>query len=191
LACGIAGRSGKGKNAFLPDKAGSIGLNFTKHTINQGGNVLGRKGQGLTDYLVVFFAIVVIALFVVAVMGWLPEEEKETGEASRRYWQDANPFAVADYVLENGRMPVLVLKNNTSQTLTVESVRLGDYAYDAAGAEFAGGSEARVTLKGAALNCTRGKTYSYELEISYMKRLGSSEVALTESGTEPLAGICS
>ena len=93
--------------------------------------MLGRKGQGTTEYIIILAVVIVIALIVVGVMGWIPGLGTGITESqSKAYWASSSPFAITSYELKSTVVaPVLVLRNNTSQSLSVTGVKIGSTTY--------------------------------------------------------------
>lgn len=149
-----------------------------------------RKGQGTTEYLIILAVVIVIALVVVGVMGWIPGLGTGLSESqSKAYWQSTSPFAITTYQVTGGATPILVLRNNTSQNLSVTTIKIGNTTVTAADANFTGGQEKSLTAAGS-ITCTSGNPYSYDVDINYLKTVGSSTVVLTQKGSKPLIGTC-
>ena len=48
-----------------------------------------------------------------------------------------------------------------------------------------------IQVNDPAIDCgNSSEPYSYEVALNYVKKVGSSTVSLTQSGTKPLVGIC-
>ena len=154
--------------------------------------MIGKRGQGTTEYLIILAVVIVIALIVVGVMGWIPGLGTGITESqSKAYWQSTSPFAITTYQMTNGVEPVIVARNNTSQSLSITGMTINSVAYTtAADANFTGGQEISVTLTDNTVSCTVGNPYSYEVEINYTKSVGGTTVDLTQIGTKPMVGVC-
>ncbi len=153
--------------------------------------MIGKRGQGTTEYLIILAVVIVIALIVVGVMGWIPGLGTGITESqSKAYWQSTSPFAITTYQVTDAAVPTIVARNNTSQSLSVTGMTINSVVYTIIDANFTGGQEASVSLIGDNAACTGGNPYSYEVEISYSKTVGGTTVPLTQIGTKPMVGVC-
>ena len=152
--------------------------------------MIGKRGQGTTEYLIILAVVIVIALIVVGVMGWIPGLGTGITESqSKAYWQSTSPFAITTYQVTDAAVPTIVARNNTSQSLSITGMTINSVAYTT-DTDFTGGAEASVTLDGSNVTCTGGNPYSYEVEIEYTKTVGGTTVPLTQIGTKPMVGVC-
>src|SRR3989339_168382 len=106
--------------------------------------MLHRKGQGTTEYLIILAVIIVIALIVVGVLGWIPGVGTGiTQSQSQAYWASTSPFAMTQYEVfsDGSTAPIIVLRNQTSNKLTLTDIRLTSTSLATTDTEFTGGSE--------------------------------------------------
>jgi hypothetical protein len=158
----------------------------------KGGYAMNKKGQGTTEYLIILAVIIVIALIVVGVMGWIPGIGTGITESqSRAYWQSTSPFAITLYeVSESGAgSSDLVLRNQTSNTLTVTAIDIEGVQAFSGSQALVGGTEKSITVSKVP-SCNSGNPYSYDVTITYTRTVGGAEVTLTQTGTKPLVGTC-
>ena len=149
------------------------------------------RGQAILEYVAIIFAVLAIAVIVAIAMGWFPGISPQLifGNSNKDYWQSATPFAITSYRISASGQPEITLKNNTSQSLSLLSVKLGSVEIAANDANFTGGDEKNIADAG--LNCERqGEDYSYDISITYLKTVGQSTVKMEQKGEQPLKGTC-
>ncbi|AJF60492.1 MAG: class III signal peptide-containing protein [Candidatus Diapherotrites archaeon] len=155
--------------------------------------MLHRKGQGTTEYLIILAVIIVIALIVVGVLGWIPGVGTGiTQSQSQAYWASTSPFAMTQYEVfsDGSTAPIIVLRNQTSNKLTLTDIRLTSTSLATTDTEFTGGSE-KSAVNATAIDCGNSTDpYSYDVNISYSRTVGGSTLNLTQVGIRPLVGVC-
>ena len=155
------------------------------------------KGQGATEYLVILGAVLLVAMVIIALLGWFPQvggpsREKE----SESYWSTATPFSITTVRLTNGTA-LLVLANRGSDKLNVTEIQFDDgagvvrnlstgYNVFTAGEEkaiyvpnFVNGNPCTYTATGRAFEITQ-VTIMYNF-MTYSMR---------QSGARPLVSTC-
>ncbi len=155
------------------------------------------KGQGTTEYLIILAVVVVIALVVVGVLGFVPGIGGSTTEQqSAAYWRGGSPFAIMEYNF-NGTSYTFVVRNNTEQSLTLTEITLDGPQTAASALSIADtvvGAGKTATLTGtystAGDDCTdlgTTKTFSYDVTITYNT---ANITGKTQVGDRPLVGKC-
>ena len=153
---------------------------------------MNNKGQGTVEYLIILAVIIVIALVVVAVMGWFPGlgtgiTEKE----SLAYWQNTSPIAIKDWKFTGLATDVnFLFQNMTTDRITITEVTVDGTALGIGTVTLNAGSTGSI---GAAASigkaCTSGQSYQFEpVSISYDVNGGVQDKTLT--GIKPMVGIC-
>ncbi|MFA6329358.1 MAG: hypothetical protein WCX64_01580 [Candidatus Micrarchaeia archaeon] len=84
------------------------------------------KGQGATEYLVILGAVLLVAMVIIALLGWFPQvggpsREKE----SQSYWKTATPFSITTVQLGNGTA-LLMVANRGSDKLNITEIQFDD-----------------------------------------------------------------
>ncbi|MEK6941492.1 MAG: hypothetical protein AABW85_01385 [archaeon] len=148
-------------------------------------NMFGRRGQGTTEYLIILSVIIVIALVVVGVMGWFPGLGTTITEGeSRAYWAAASPIALVAWDI-NSSHTTIVLRNLTTDTITVSAMTLGGTTLTFASTILPAGSQAAISGTGITYGGT-GASFSKEVVITYSVS-GGIPVA-KETGGKPMVG---
>ena len=148
--------------------------------------MLKRKGQGTTEYLIILAVIIVVALVVVGVMGWFPGVAGSiTEQQSRAYWSAAAPLAITQWNID-GTNTDLVVRNQTTDKIEVESITLDGTAVNVTDANIIAGSQG--TFTGTGVTCSSGEPYSYNVVIVYSVDDGLQSA--TQTGAKPLVGTC-
>ncbi len=95
-------------------------------------NIFSSSAQGTIEYLVIIAIVVVIALIVVSLLlGQMGSASTTNEQGSKLYWS-SQPLAITDSIVDNNGTILLVLKNNTSDRLSLGSVTVnGNSIYPA------------------------------------------------------------
>ena len=87
-----------------------------------------KKAQGTIEYLVIIAIVVVIALVVVGLLlqvmdqgSGIPEQTAKTA------WKSAEPWAIVDWTVETDGDVVVVLKNNSFETMGLNEITLNEF----------------------------------------------------------------
>lgn len=150
--------------------------------------MFGKRGQGTTEYLIILSVIIVIALVVVGVMGWFPGLGTTITEGeSRAYWASASPIAFVAWDM-NSTHTSIVLRNLTTDTITINGMTLSGPALTIASTTLPAGSQAAVF--GTGVTCAvPGASYSKDVVITYSVAGGIPTAK--ETGGKPMVGKCS
>ncbi len=152
---------------------------------------INSKGQGATEYLIILAVIIVIALVVVGVMGWMPGVGTGiTAAQSRAYWEGTYPFAIVDWkVTSTGATDAeFAIQNMTSKKITLQDINTssGDFNTGSANLEFTAG-ETKTVVALTGFTCSAGQPYSLDVNINYDTQKISG---LKQIGAKPLVGDC-
>ena len=86
---------------------------------------MNNRAQGTIEYLVIIAIVVVIALVVVGLLLQILGNFGTMSETSlKTAWKSAEPWAITDWSRATDGNITLVLKNNSSDTLTIKDVNL-------------------------------------------------------------------
>ena len=86
---------------------------------------MNHKAQGTIEYLVIIAIVVVIALVVVGLLLQILGNFGSVNETSlKTSWKTAEPWAITDWSRATDGNITLVLKNNSSETMTIKDVNL-------------------------------------------------------------------
>ncbi len=147
------------------------------------------RGQGTTEYLIILAVVIVIALVVVGVMGFLPGlGTSVTASQSKAYWGAASPLAITDWEFDDDAAGCdLVLRNQTSGKITVTGVETEGAALTISNTALTAGQESALAITGGCQTCSTGDPYDYNILITYdtTKLTGK-----TQTGTTSLVGTC-
>jgi len=148
--------------------------------------MLNFKAQGTTEYLIILAVVIVIALVVVGIMGWVPGLGGGISEQqSKTYWAGTAPWSITDWKI-GSTVQSIVMQNMTSGRMELKEISLGGTALSLTDQNVAGGST--WTANGsAALTCTSGSRYSFDVVITYDS---PGIEGKTQKGDKPLIGIC-
>lgn len=148
--------------------------------------MFSNKGQGTTEYIIILAVIIVIALIVVGVMGWMPGLSTGiTEQQSRAYWQSTAPVAVTDWSIGTAGDANFTLRNMSSDKITLREMSFDGTGVAVSGSLPAGGS---ITVSGSHNCSTVGDAYQYDVNILYDVSGGLSSKKVI--GLKPLVGIC-
>ena len=152
----------------------------------------GRKGQGATEYLMVFGAVLLIALMAVALFGFFFGFGTDSKiSESDNYWQnEARPFAVLSHTgdASNGTFYLRVENADSRETLTITDATMGGgcagMCIPFTPTSFAPGESATIAVTDGP-NGTVGNLYDAPLNITYTN---SNGIPAVEYGTKNLVG---
>ena len=146
------------------------------------------KAQGSTEYLVIFAAILIVALIVIYVLSAVvPFGTEANISQSQAYWKTMDPLSIEESDLRSDGTLVLVIKNNDVRTIEAVNITLGGNEY-VLGANISTGDHKTFTI--TVQPCQSGEVVQYkDVTISYRRPMISSAL-LTETGSTPLMVIC-
>lgn len=154
------------------------------------------KGQGATEYLVILGAVLLVAMVIIALLGWFPQvggpgREKE----SEAYWKTATPFSITTARLDNGTA-LFMVANRGSDKLNVTEIQFDDGAGNVHNLStgytvFTAGEEKAIYVTGFTSGnpCTytaSGKAFEVQVSILY----NFMTYSMRQAGARPLVGKC-
>jgi len=149
--------------------------------------LFSNKGQGTTEYIIILAVIIVIALIVVGVMGWMPGLSTGiTEQQSRAYWQSTAPISLTDWKIDTAGSS-FTFRNMSSDKITVQDMNIDGVTVGLTDTpSIAAGGSKTVT---ATHTCSGvGEAYQYDVNIGYDVSKGISGKKVI--GLKPLVGIC-
>ncbi len=150
--------------------------------------MIERKAQGTTEYLIILAVIIVIALVVVGVMGWVPGLSGGiTEQQSRAYWQSTAPFAIKEYKI-SGTTASLEVQNVSANKLTLTDVELDGEGSIASNVEFNAGESKLVTVTITTACGDPGTGFDKNVSFTYNSK---NVTGLVQIGDKGLIGKCS
>ena len=150
-----------------------------------------RKAQGTTEYLIILAVIIVIALVVVGVMGWVPGLSGGiTEQQSRAYWQSTAPFSIVEYkfdaLLATAQLEV---QNISANKLTLTDVKIDgvNETLSGSGISFNAGERKLVSLTATQTCGAAGEGFDYTVSFTYDSK---NVTGLVQLGDKGLIGKC-
>jgi uncharacterized protein (UPF0333 family) len=87
--------------------------------------MLGKRGQGTIEYLVIIAIVVVIALVVVGLLLQVMGNSGGASESSvKAAWKSTQPWAITDWIMGSDGNVTIVLRNNSAETLGYNRMQL-------------------------------------------------------------------
>ncbi len=151
------------------------------------------KGQGSTEYLVIFAAVLVVALIVILLLSnFTGFAQKASVDQSVSYWAQANPIALQAWSPSGDNLTVR-MQNRDTHRLYISNMTLdGTAPTSFTTIQLAGGESTETTLTfPAGTVCgagDSGKVKEFDVEIQYKYR--SDGATYTEVGKTPLRLVC-
>ncbi|MEW6035460.1 MAG: hypothetical protein AB1529_02505 [Candidatus Micrarchaeota archaeon] len=147
-----------------------------------------RKGQGATEYLVILAVVLIVALVVIALLGFFPGVGGAARESqSASYWSGAQPFSITSFKLDNTSV-TLVMSNRLSEKLTLTEVAFdGDALTNVTNTTFKGGEERSVSGTLGSTCGASGDGFEYDVVLTFNQGGISGK---KQFGDKPLVGKC-
>ncbi|PIN99095.1 MAG: hypothetical protein COT90_01045 [Candidatus Diapherotrites archaeon CG10_big_fil_rev_8_21_14_0_10_31_34] len=151
--------------------------------------MIGRKAQGTTEYLIILAVIIVIALVVVGVMGWVPGLSGGiTEQQSRAYWQSTAPFSIVEYKFDAGATTAqLEIQNISANKLILTDVKIDGVTDNITDVAFNAGERKLVSLTATQTCGTAGAGFDYNVSFTYNSK---NVTGLVQMGDKGLIGKC-
>ncbi len=153
------------------------------------------KGQGSTEYLVIFAAVLVVALIVVFLLNQFGQYgQKSLIDNSKIYWASMMPVGVSDWAVtsSDGKNVTFTLTNKDVRKLTITNISLDDNAPSSAlSVSLYPSDETETTVTFASAVCSSsdsGKMKEFDMVISYKKSFGTA--TYKEIGKVPMRVVC-
>jgi hypothetical protein len=153
---------------------------------------MNNRAQGTIEYLVIIAIVVVIALVVVGLLLQILGNFGTMSETSlKTSWKTAEPWAITDWSRATDGNITLVLKNNSSETMTIKDVNLSTAVADSNATVFANVAPGatvtiRIPTSGA---CTAASKYSFPkngIGIDF----NNAYITKRQAGVADIAGTC-
>lgn len=147
-----------------------------------------RKGQGATEYLVILAVVLIVALVVIALLGFFPGVGGAARESqSASYWSGAQPFSITSFKI-SGTDVALVMQNRLSEKLTLTAIAFdGGALSNVTNTTFKGGEERTVAATLADTCGAAGDGFEYEVTFTYNQ---GNIADKAQYGDKPLVGKC-
>jgi hypothetical protein len=145
------------------------------------------KAQGTVEYLVIIAVVVVIAIAVVSLMLTVIEPSQNLDEEQSKIKWQAKELAVIDSLADPNGQGKLVLKNNTFDVITLDSVELDGTTVLAEGGN--GKLMAKSSIYSfdfSGVNACTGNAKEYTLKINYTTQVGLDK----STGTDTIVVPC-
>lgn len=145
-----------------------------------------NRGQGTTEYLIILAIVIVIALVVVGVLGGFPRIGSSIGEGqSKTYWSSVQPLALIEWKVGATGTSSLVFQNQTSSSITLNSVLWDTNSITVSQAIGPGG---KYTVSSSSVRCSpAGQPFSKSMAYNYTTTNLSS---IDFNGSSPVVGNC-
>ena len=152
---------------------------------------MNHKAQGTIEYLVIIAIVVVIALVVVGLLLQILGNFGSMSETSlKTSWKSAEPWAITDWSASTTSL-MLVIKNNSAETISFNSIALGTGATTTVDANANVAPGATIVRRITTSNCTTaGTKYSFPktgISIDYNTATISNK---KQYGVADIAGTC-
>ena len=156
------------------------------------------KGQGSTEYLVIFAAVLVVALIVIFLLGQFTGFGRESlVDQSKGYWSGKKPIAITDWSVTtasgNDTITIL-LKNNDVEKIEIVNVTVTGGTSTKAfsiNSNLTSGSTTTSTLSTLDVCSNTGDIAELSNVVIYYKKPSvSSSTTFAEAGTMPIRMQC-
>jgi hypothetical protein len=158
---------------------------------NSQSNLYVLRAQGTTEYLIILAVVIVIALIVVSIMGWMPGMGATiTEKQSSTYWASLSPLAITSYAVFSDGSIQFAVRNSSMQTQTLSAIYLNDENALKAGSvtiQPASTSTVYGYVTNSANRCTAGTTFTYNVKLKYGSQYLQNKSLI---GEKPLVGEC-
>ncbi len=158
------------------------------------------KGQGATEYLVLFAVVLVIVMVVVALLGFFPSMGGGISDSSSAaYWSSVRPIQLSGWSnAAAGKLATFTFKNVGPEAITIKGISIcSDSAFSSCDSSavlttlLQIGDSASATVTTTALTkgmCTAGARYTNYIQITY--RPVSASTDLVFAGSKAISGTC-
>ena len=151
------------------------------------------KGQGSTEYLVIFAAVLVVALIVILLLGQFAGfAQKASLDQSKDYWNGALPISLQDWSATGDNLTVIFQNRDLRRIIVTNMTLDGTAPSSFSEVVLAGGesSEQTITYPSGTIcgSGDSGKTKEFNVVIKYKYRSSGSEYI--EVGKTPLRLVC-
>ncbi len=152
------------------------------------GELLNRRGQAATEYLIILAVVVIIALIVVGVLGGFQGLSGGiTRQQSEAYWSSIAEVGILPNYKISPAIAEITIKNNRPFTIRVSNVLIDDSGIiSPQGITVPPGLTTNINVSGH--SCIIGEQYAYNMRIIYVDP--STGRQFTFRGQNPLVGTC-
>ncbi|QQR92133.1 MAG: hypothetical protein IPJ89_03135 [Candidatus Iainarchaeum archaeon] len=146
------------------------------------------RGQGTTEYLIILAIVIVIALVVVGVLGGFGSQGSAVSASqSRSYWTTLQPFALIDWSVPASGTGSLVLKNVSTNSITITDVNWNNSAVDVTDVTLLANQTTTISSSRFTCNNSTGQSYALQVGFTYST---SALTGIKFYGRTPLVGSC-
>lgn len=151
------------------------------------------KGQGASEYLMVFAAVLLISMIAVVLMGYFTSFSTDAAiTSSNTYWRsEARPFAILEHTgtAANGTYYLRIENAEGRETLNITNIALENVSAVGSTAgvtsvAFLPG-ESRIMILNGGKTGTSGAIYELDVNITYIRKNG---IPAVQYGTKKLVG---
>ena len=146
-----------------------------------------KKGQGATEYLVILAVVLIVALVVIALLGFFPGIGGAARESqSQSYWAQATPFSITSFKVTTTDAR-FVMENRITEKLTLTEISVAASNITTGNYTFKGGEQRAVNGTLASSCGTSGAGFEYDIILVYTQGSLSGK---KQFGDKPLVGKC-
>ena len=153
------------------------------------------KGQGSTEYLVIFAAVLVVALIVIFLLGQFSGFGRESlVDQSKGYWSGKKPVAVTDWTITagaNNNSVTMLLKNVDVQKIEVVDVNFSEGSISVNTNLSSGGTTTASGTTSSSVCTNAGDIGELTDVVIYYRKPDVGTTVFAEAGTVPLRAQCS
>jgi hypothetical protein len=135
---------------------------------------VNRKAQGTIEYLVIIAIVVVISLVVVSILTGFLSNGSEIDEKSSQISDMSNLLAINDTIAGEDGNGLIVLKNNDSETITIDKIAVDDVDHNFSETLPFGSQK---SFKVEDITSCDGTKKSYTIKIYYTSKNGLAKTA--------------
>ncbi len=153
------------------------------------------KGQGSVEYLVIFAAVLIIAVIIVFLLGQFAGfSQQSLVDQSITYWSGQKPIAISDWSFSASGNDRFVLVNRDITKIEVVSINTSEANYSVSATLSPGDSFVLSTATTVA-DCDAAGDVNQPVEqdnvvIYYRKPSIDPTEMFTQTGTVPIRGVC-
>ncbi len=153
------------------------------------------KGQGSTEYLVIFAAVLVVALIVIFLLGQFTGFGRESlVDQSKGYWTGKKPIAITDWSIQHGTTSsaTFLVKNNDVEKIELVNITTNEGVFSSGAGNITSGSTTTITGTTTAQVCANAGDIAEltDVVIYYKKPSVSTSTVFAEAGTMPIRVQC-
>ena len=146
------------------------------------------KAQGSTEYLVILAVVLIVALVVIALLGFFPGvggSARETQSAS--YWSGAQPLSIDNFKISNVTVTLRV-SNRMSEKVLLNETYFTNINIYTGNTSFQAGETKTINGTLSSSCGAVGDGFEYDVKFNYTE---AGIVGKLQIGDKPLVGKCS